>query len=151
MCRNIKPLFNFQPPVTEDEIRAASLQFVRKISGFSKPSQANVHFVNGVGKTARPPPLHHVLRLRPRLKYQFPRRIELARDDDLSVRHRSSLCHVIYLLQLLFFNSLALLNTDTKFCGVTKSRGNRVPQGGWLPTPNLSSEGAFGQPQGHGC
>jgi hypothetical protein len=41
MCRNIKPLFNFQPPVTADEIRGASLQFVRKISGFSKPSKAN--------------------------------------------------------------------------------------------------------------
>ncbi len=41
MCRNIKTLFNFEPPVTDDEIRAASLQFVRKISGFNKPSQAN--------------------------------------------------------------------------------------------------------------
>jgi hypothetical protein len=41
MCRNIKPLFNFDPPVTPEEVRAASLQFVRKISGFSKPSQAN--------------------------------------------------------------------------------------------------------------
>jgi hypothetical protein len=41
MCRNIKPLFNFDPPTTEEEIRAASLQFVRKISGFTKPSQAN--------------------------------------------------------------------------------------------------------------
>lgn len=41
MCRNIKPLFNFEPPATEDEIRAASLQFVRKISGFTKPSRAN--------------------------------------------------------------------------------------------------------------
>ena len=41
MCRNIKPLFNFEPPATEDEIRSASLQFVRKISGFNKPSQAN--------------------------------------------------------------------------------------------------------------
>ena len=41
MCRNIKPLFNFDPPVTEDEIRAASLQFVRKISGFNKPSKGN--------------------------------------------------------------------------------------------------------------
>ena len=41
MCRNIKPLFNFEPPVTEEEIRAASLQFVRKISGFTKPSKAN--------------------------------------------------------------------------------------------------------------
>ena len=41
MCRNIKPLFNFDPPVTPDEVRAASLQFVRKISGFTKPSKAN--------------------------------------------------------------------------------------------------------------
>jgi hypothetical protein len=41
MCRNIRPLFNFDPPVTEDEVRAASLQFVRKISGFTKPSKAN--------------------------------------------------------------------------------------------------------------
>ena len=41
MCRNIKPLFNFDPPVTKDEVRAASLQFVRKITGFNKPSQAN--------------------------------------------------------------------------------------------------------------
>ncbi|HET7573489.1 MAG TPA: DUF2277 domain-containing protein [Solirubrobacterales bacterium] len=41
MCRNIKTLFNFEPPATDEEIRAASLQFVRKISGFSKPSRAN--------------------------------------------------------------------------------------------------------------
>ena len=41
MCRNIKTLFNFDPPATEDEIRAASLQFVRKLSGFNKPSKAN--------------------------------------------------------------------------------------------------------------
>jgi hypothetical protein len=41
MCRNIKVLFNFDPPVTEDEVHAASLQFVRKISGFNKPSKAN--------------------------------------------------------------------------------------------------------------
>jgi hypothetical protein len=41
MCRSIKPLFNFDPPATPDEVRAASLQFVRKISGFSKPSKAN--------------------------------------------------------------------------------------------------------------
>ena len=41
MCRNIRPLFNFDPPVTEDEVRAASLQFVRKISGFAKPSKTN--------------------------------------------------------------------------------------------------------------
>jgi hypothetical protein len=41
MCRNIKPLFNFDPPVTPEEIHAASRQFVRKISGFTKPSKAN--------------------------------------------------------------------------------------------------------------
>jgi hypothetical protein len=41
MCRNIRNLFNFEPPITEEEIRAASLQFVRKISGFNKPSKAN--------------------------------------------------------------------------------------------------------------
>ena len=41
MCRNIKTLYNFEPPVTEQEIRAAALQFVRKISGFNKPSKAN--------------------------------------------------------------------------------------------------------------
>ena len=41
MCRNIKILFNFEPPVTDDEVRAASLQFVRKITGFAKPSKAN--------------------------------------------------------------------------------------------------------------
>lgn len=41
MCRNIRTLFNFEPPVTDDEVQAAALQFVRKLSGFSKPSQAN--------------------------------------------------------------------------------------------------------------
>lgn len=41
MCRNIRNLFNFEPPTTEDEVRAAALQFVRKISGFTKPSRAN--------------------------------------------------------------------------------------------------------------
>ena len=41
MCRNIRTLFNFDPPVTEEEVRAASIQFVRKISGFTKPSKAN--------------------------------------------------------------------------------------------------------------
>jgi len=41
MCRNIRPLFNFEPPASEEEIRASALQFVRKVSGFSKPSQAN--------------------------------------------------------------------------------------------------------------
>ena len=53
MCRNIRPLFNFEPPVTEDEVRAASLQFVRKISGFTKPSKANEDaFSRGVEEVA---------------------------------------------------------------------------------------------------
>jgi hypothetical protein len=46
MCRNIKTLHNFQPPATEDEIRASSLQFVRKLSGFTKPSKANEDVFN---------------------------------------------------------------------------------------------------------
>jgi hypothetical protein len=41
MCRNIRPLFNFDPPATDEEVRSASIQFVRKLSGFAKPSQAN--------------------------------------------------------------------------------------------------------------
>jgi hypothetical protein len=53
MCRNIKTLFNFDPPVTDDEVRAASLQFVRKISGFNKPSKANeAYFFNAVDEIA---------------------------------------------------------------------------------------------------
>ena len=54
MCRNIRTLFNFEPPVTEDEIRAASLQFVRKVSGFTKPSKANeAAFDRAVDEVAR--------------------------------------------------------------------------------------------------
>ncbi len=41
MCRNIKPLFNFEPPATDDEVRASALQFVRKVSGYTRPSKAN--------------------------------------------------------------------------------------------------------------
>jgi hypothetical protein len=53
MCRNIRTLFNFEPPVTEEEIRAASLQFVRKVSGFNKPSKANeAVFLAAVDKIA---------------------------------------------------------------------------------------------------
>ena len=53
MCRNIRILFNFDPPVTDDEIRAASLQFVRKISGFTKPSKANeAAFLTAVDEVA---------------------------------------------------------------------------------------------------
>jgi hypothetical protein len=54
MCRNIKTLFNFAPPVTNEEARAASLQFVRKISGFNKPSKANeASFLAAVDEIAR--------------------------------------------------------------------------------------------------
>jgi hypothetical protein len=53
MCRNIKTLFNFDPPVTEEEVRAASLQFVRKITGFNKPSKANeASFLSAVEEVA---------------------------------------------------------------------------------------------------
>jgi hypothetical protein len=53
MCRNIKVLFNFDPPVTPEEVRAASLQFVRKISGFNKPSKANEDiFLSAVDEVA---------------------------------------------------------------------------------------------------
>ena len=53
MCRNIKTLFNFEPPVTDDEVRAASLQFVRKITGFNKPSKANeASFLGAVDEVA---------------------------------------------------------------------------------------------------
>jgi hypothetical protein len=54
MCRNIKTLFNFEPPVTEEELRAASLQFVRKVTGFNKPSKANeAAFLAAVDEIAR--------------------------------------------------------------------------------------------------
>ena len=57
MCRNIKTLFNFAPPATEDEVRAAALQFVRKLSGFNAPSKANEaafgHAVDAVAAVAR--------------------------------------------------------------------------------------------------
>lgn len=46
MCRSIKTLFNFEPPATDEEVRAASLQFVRKLSGFTRPSKANEHVFN---------------------------------------------------------------------------------------------------------
>ena len=54
MCRNIKTLFNFEPPATEDEIHAASLQYVRKVTGFNKPSRANEEaFYSAVGEIAK--------------------------------------------------------------------------------------------------
>jgi len=69
MCRNIRPLFNFEPPATDEEVRAAALQFVRKISGFTQPSRANAavfeaaaddvaaivrHLVDSLSTAARP-------------------------------------------------------------------------------------------------
>ena len=54
MCRNIRALFNFDPPATDEEIRAASLQFVRKISGFNQPSKTNEHsFMTAVDEIAQ--------------------------------------------------------------------------------------------------
>ncbi len=54
MCRNIRTLFNFDPPVTPEEVRAASLQFVRKISGFNKPSKANeAAFLGAIDEIAK--------------------------------------------------------------------------------------------------
>ena len=65
MCRNIKTLFNFEPPATEDEIHASALQFVRKLSGFNKPSQANAEAFDravaevGLGPAAADLAAHH--------------------------------------------------------------------------------------------
>lgn len=60
MCRNIRPLFNFEPPATQDDVRAASIQFVRKLSGFTKPSQANQEaFDRAVDEIAHA--AHHLL------------------------------------------------------------------------------------------
>jgi hypothetical protein len=54
MCRNIKPLYNFDPPVTDDDVRAAALQYVRKVSGYTRPSQANeAAFNEAVDSVAR--------------------------------------------------------------------------------------------------
>lgn len=54
MCRNIKPLYNFDPPVTDDDVRAAALQYVRKVSGYTRPSQANeAAFNEAVDNVAR--------------------------------------------------------------------------------------------------
>ena len=86
MCRNIKILFNFDPPVTAEEVRAASLQFVRKISGFNKPSKANeasflaaVDEIAGIstGFCARSKPMH-----RRRTEKKRPQKRNLARPKD---------------------------------------------------------------------
>ena len=91
MCRSIKTLFNFEPPATDDEVRAASLQFVRKLSGFSKPSQANEDAFAKAGKTSVPlrascsapwPPTHppKIARSRQRRPRSAPRAAIPARD-----------------------------------------------------------------------
>jgi hypothetical protein len=86
MCRSIKPLFNFDPPASEEEIRAASLQFVRKISGFYKPSKANeapfwsaVDEIAGIAakligrlETAAPPKNREEEAARARARYSSP-------------------------------------------------------------------------------
>ena len=92
MCRNIRILFNFAPPVTEEEIRAASLQFVRKVSGFNKPSKANeaafLAAVDGIAATSRrllhsletsaPPRYREVEAAKARLRNaeRFPRKLD---------------------------------------------------------------------------
>ncbi len=85
MCRNIKPLFNFDPPATDAEIREASLQFVRKISGFTKPSKANeaaFHAaVDGVSAAAKDLLAALVTEARPR-----NREVEAARKRAQSAR-----------------------------------------------------------------
>ncbi len=57
MCRNIRPLFNYDPPTTDDEIRASALQYVRKVSGFTRPSKVNEetfnHAVNGITEVTK--------------------------------------------------------------------------------------------------
>ncbi|MCI0714210.1 MAG: DUF2277 domain-containing protein [Chloroflexi bacterium] len=63
MCRNIKTLFNFEPPATDDEIRAAALQYVRKVSGFSKPSQANEEAFNAAVDAVTAVTIHLLNRL----------------------------------------------------------------------------------------
>ena len=88
MCRNIKLLFNFSPPVTEEEIRAASLQFVRKVSGFNKPSKANeAAFLAAVeGITAVSSNLLGALETRAQPRY---REVEVAKSRERFARRAS--------------------------------------------------------------
>jgi hypothetical protein len=90
MCRNIKPLFNFDPPHTVDEIRAASLQYVRKISGFNKPSKVNEPaFLAAVDEVARiSNELLSSLRTDaiPKDRMELPRKLRPVPDQDLAVR-----------------------------------------------------------------
>ena len=78
MCRNIKTLFNFEPPATNDEIQAAALQFVRKISGFHEPSQANqAVFDRGIAETSQV--IRHLLDELVTQAHPHSRQVEAAR------------------------------------------------------------------------
>jgi hypothetical protein len=89
MCRNIKTLFNFEPPATEQEIQASALQFVRKLSGFNKPSQANeaafARAVEEVSDAAR--------RLLSSLQTQAPARDRAIEADKARERSRARFGH----------------------------------------------------------
>ena len=87
MCRNIRTLFNFAPPVTDDEIHAAALQFVRKVSGFNKPSRANeAAFIAAVDAIAAASgPLLNALETSAAPRY---REVEIARARERAARRR---------------------------------------------------------------
>jgi len=106
MCRNIRPLYHFEPPVTDDEVRAASLQFVRKVSGFTRPSAANqpafdravtevsevVHRLLDSLVTTAPPKSREAevakARARASRRYGAPGAAELARNPDAGTPER---------------------------------------------------------------
>lgn len=92
MCRNIKTLYNFQPPATEDEIHASALQFVRKLSGFTKPSKANEeafnHAVHAVTHVARELLESLVTNAPPRIVRSRPQTRGPAQHGDLVLRSR---------------------------------------------------------------
>jgi len=106
MCRNIRPLYHFEPPVTDDEVRAASLQFVRKVSGFTRPSAANqpafdravtevsevIHrLLDSLVTTARPKSREAEVakaRARATRRYGAPAAAELARNPDAGTPER---------------------------------------------------------------
>lgn len=85
MCRNIKPLFNFEPEATDDEVRAAALQFVRKISGYHQPSQANeAAFNKGVDEVAHA--AHHLLEALVTDAEPKDREVEAAKAHERAVK-----------------------------------------------------------------
>jgi hypothetical protein len=89
MCRNIKTLFNFEPPATEDEIRASALQFVRKLSGFNKPSQANAAaFEQAVDEVS-----HAAYKLLASLHTHAPARDRAVEAEKAKARARERFAH----------------------------------------------------------